>query len=315
MKKILLFIFIAFYQLSYAAEQAVVAVINHMPITDLDLNRRIELVVKSNNLPHNPKALEALKFQVLQMLIDEKLFEQEAKKLNIIVDEIDIKRAFHTIAANNNLKISQLDAFLKNSGISQDELENQIKHQLLWSKLIKTQIEPFVAVTEQDIKDSPLLQKTHSTTRDEDRVRLAEIAIFTGTNNIEEAKDLIEQLADQIKNGADFAKLAKNFSQSSSAAKSGEIGWFYIKQLSSEFAEAVINLKPGEISKPIIMNDSVYIIKVLDRKTAPQQKEDLPHSNLAKDEELKESLKQRKLDNRVKAYLLKLRNQAFIDLK
>ncbi|AIF81966.1 hypothetical protein I862_07060 [endosymbiont of Acanthamoeba sp. UWC8] len=63
------------------------------------------------------------------------------------------------------------------------------------------------------------------------------------------------------------------------------------------------------------MNDSVYIIKVLDRKVAPQQKEDLPPSNLAKDEELRESLKQRKLDNRVKAYLLKLRNQAFIDLK
>ncbi len=312
MKKILLTVFITFFQVSYAAEQAVIAIVNHMPITDLDLKHRIELVIKSNNLPNNPKTITALKPQVLQMLIDEKLFEQEAKKKNVSVDEMDIKRAFHTIAANNNLNPNQLDAFFKQAGVSKAELENQIKHQLLWSKLIKTQIEPFIVVTEQDVKDIESRKPT-PTASNEYRVKLAEIAIFPNKDNFQEAKVLVEELTHQINKGADFTKLAKNFSQSSSAKNGGEIGWFNVNQLSNEFA-GIVNLKPGEISKPIFTDDSIYIIKILERKILSKVQEDSPNQNVTNDEELRESLSQKKLDIQVKGYLLKLRNQAFIDL-
>lgn len=314
MKKIFLLIFITISQLSFAAEQGVIAVVNHIPITDLDLKRRMDLVIKLNNLPNNPKTMQSLRFQVLQMLIDEKLFDQEAKKLSIVIDEMDIKRALYTMAASNNLSISQLENYLKKLGISFEEQEDQIKHQLLWAKLVKTQIEPFISVTEQDLKDNPIARATISV-REEDRVKLAEIAIFPKADNLAEAEELANQLEEEIKRGASFAELAKNFSQSPSAQKGGEIGWFKLNQLSNEFVSAINNLSTGEVSKPIIMDDSIYIIKVLDRKAVDQSQKEPATSSLSNNEELKEAIKQKKLDNKVKAYLLKLRNQAFIDLK
>jgi peptidyl-prolyl cis-trans isomerase SurA len=274
----------------------------------------MDLIIKSNNLPNTDQTLMVVKKQVLQMLIDEKLFENESKRLKISIDEYDISHALNIIAANNNLKPNQLDKFLHDIGISKDELKNQIKHQLQWSKIIQTQIEPLVVVTEQDLKNCKLISKPDQTLL-EDHVKLAEITIYPNKKNAKEVELLLKQLMQQINNGGDFEKLARDFSQSSTSKSGGEIGWFYVSQLSKEFADAVINLQPGHVSNPIVTGDSIHLVKVLERKSANIEKAKNPIQEMVDEKEVKESLRQRKLDIQVKAYLLKLRKHAFIDLK
>jgi peptidyl-prolyl cis-trans isomerase SurA len=305
-QRILFLAFTLFAQVAYGA-QAIIAIVNKDAITDLDVQKRIELVAKSNKLTSNPEAIKALKLQVLQMLIDEKLFEQEAKRLNISIESADINRALESIALNNGLKLSQLDGFLKKIGLPKDELMNQVKHHILWHKLIKTQIEPFVRVTDRDLE---ILNPKQITSSDA-QVKLAEIAIFPDPKNTTEPKLLLEQLKKQIEGGVEFSKVAKDFSQSKSAVKGGEIGWFDIKHLSKEFYEGIKNLGVGEISAPIVIEGGVYIIQVLDKKNISKTKA----AEVINNDQLKEGLRQRKLDILVKEYLLKLRKDAFIELK
>jgi len=313
MRKIFLLVILIFNSICVYAKQEVVAIVNNEAITDVDFNNRVDLILKTSNLPKNPTTLNAVKWQVLQMLIDEKLCSQEAKRLNIVLDELDVMHAKQTIAANNKLSITQFNEYLAQKGISVEELENQLKHQFLWSRLIKTKIEPLISVSDQELKSTKPI-KSSITTVNTDQVKLAEIVILPTKKGSEKAKYLVEQIVNELKSGGDFSALARDFSQSNTAKKNGIIGWFHINQLSRDFYSAIVNLKEGEVSQPIITNDSITIIKVLERKSETINS-DLNTTDKVNDEEFKEALKQRKLDVQIKSYIKKLRSQAYIDIK
>jgi len=80
-----------------------------------------------------------------------------------------------------------------------------------------------------------------------------------------EAKDIQAQL----KNGADFAKLAKEKSKDPGAAEGGDLGYFTKEQMVPEFAEAAFKLDKGQISDPVKTQFGWHVIQVLDKRTKP----------------------------------------------
>jgi peptidyl-prolyl cis-trans isomerase C len=80
-----------------------------------------------------------------------------------------------------------------------------------------------------------------------------------------EAKDIEAQL----KNGADFAKLAKEKSKDPGAAEGGDLGYFTKEQMVPEFAEAAFKLDKGQISDPVKTQFGWHVIQVLDKRTKP----------------------------------------------
>jgi peptidyl-prolyl cis-trans isomerase SurA len=82
----------------------------------------------------------------------------------------------------------------------------------------------------------------------------------------EEARQLAERLTDQIRQGADFGLLARQFSDAASAAVAGDIGWVLDDQLDPIVDQAIASLKPGDIAGPIRTPSGFYIVQLVDRR-------------------------------------------------
>ena len=91
-----------------------------------------------------------------------------------------------------------------------------------------------------------------------------------------EAKDIEAQL----KNGADFAKLAKEKSKDPGAAEGGDLGYFTKEQMVPEFADAAFKLDKGQISDPVKTQFGWHVIQVLDKRTKPTPSYDQVKSQL-----------------------------------
>lgn len=325
--KIILFILLILLPItSYAAEQSVVAIVGSKAITDVDLSKRMQLVARTNNMP-NIISNRDLKLHILKMLIDEQLIAQRAEQLKIKVDEMDLKEAKETIAKRNSISTRQLENQLASTGIDVNELEKQITHQLLWSKIITNQIEPNISVSDLEIKNAKIELPVTTVVKQKkikqnEKFRIAEIEIiYEDEKSKKEARATANSIYDQLqKKGSDFAKLANDFSQGANASKGGELGgWFTTAQLSSLYSNALLGKTKGNITKPLDSGQSIVILKVLDH-IAPKEAEVISApTTLApkvRDEDaIREIIRQKKFDSAVKSYLKKMHDQAYVDIK
>lgn len=295
-----------------AKEQKIIAIVNNEIITDLDIQKRTQLAMVSSGMAYDNKTYEMIKKQVLQTLIDDKLVAQAANKLNIEVDKDEIDAALHNIAEKNGIKISGLEGFLQHNKIDKDAFIEQVKHQLLWNKVIKLYLEPKVNVSDREVEESATtVKKDILNSKDiNEQVKLAEIVLFA--NDKEDANKvfaLAQQIVKKIKQGADFKELVSQFSQAASASQKGEIGWVYTYQLTPNIAKIIKITTIGEVTEPVIMDDGIHIIKILDKKS---KKEDLQEEiNL---DQIKEMLLNKKLDLEIKAFLKKLHKETYIKI-
>ncbi len=127
----------------------------------------------------------------------------------------------------------------------------------LISQLLEKEIEEKVKVSDKDVKDYYETHKKDFTANNQ--VKASHILVKTE----EEAKGIAEQL----KKGADFAKIARAKSIDAGSAKSGgDLGFFSRGQMVPEFENAAFNLKVGEVSGPVKSQYGYHIIKVTERK-------------------------------------------------
>jgi peptidyl-prolyl cis-trans isomerase SurA len=153
---------------------------------------------------------------------------------------------------------------MKARGIDRAAIVDQLTASLLWAKLVKRQLSQGTAVSDDEIDDAMKRLKEHA---GEPQSRVAEI--FLAVDNPAQ-EDQVRQLADrlsvQMKQGARFSSVARQFSQAASAAVGGDIGYMRPDQLPPELAKVVATLKPGELSAPVRSGGGYYLLLVLDRK-------------------------------------------------
>src|SRR6185503_16885980 len=98
--------------------------------------------------------------------------------------------------------------------------------------------------------------------------RVAEIFLAVDNpSQDEETRRLADRLSMQMRQGARFSAVARQFSQSATAAVGGDIGWVRPDQLAPELGKAVSQLRPGELSAPIRAGGGYYVLLVVDRRT------------------------------------------------
>src|SRR5256885_7240397 len=223
------------------------------------------MVLISSNIPDTPENRQRIVPQVLRSLIDEKLELQEAKRQNVTVTEEEMKKGIEQLEKQNNMRPGQLDEFLKVRGIERAAIVDQLTASLLWAKLVKRQAAQGLTISDDEIDDALKRLKEHA---GEPQSRVGEI--FLAIDNPAQ-EDQVRQLADrltaQMKQGARFSAVARQFSQSATAAVGGDIGYVRPDQLAPELAKAVATLRPGELSAPIRTGGGYYLLLVLDRRT------------------------------------------------
>lgn len=247
-----------------AAEMRIAAVVNDEVISVFDILSRMQLVMLSSNIPDTPELRQRIAPQVLRSLIDERLEMQEAKRQNVKASESEVNAALEQVAKQNNLTTDQLGNLLKSKGVDRGTLVDQITATLLWAKLVRRQAAQTVHISDDEIEDA--MKRARENAR-EPRSRVAEI--FLAVDNPaqdEEVRRFAERLSQQMRRGARFSAVARQFSQAATAAVGGDMGWLRPDQLPPELAKAVAQLRPGDLSAPIAFGGGYYLLLVLERR-------------------------------------------------
>jgi peptidyl-prolyl cis-trans isomerase SurA len=245
--------------------QQIVAVVNDEPISRYDMEQRLRMIVSSTGLKANNQTIRRLQPQVLQALINERLQLQEAERNNIRVSDNEIKSSIARLEAQNNIPPGSFPEVLARSGIEIYSLEEQIRAQIAWHKLVARRLGPTVNVGDDEI--DAILDRMKSNQGKQENL-LGEI-LLTVDSPADEAdvRQTAQRLVEQIRNGAQFPAVAREFSQGATAAAGGDAGWVQPGQLPRPVEAALAGLKVGEVSNPIKTATGYSIVLLRDRRT------------------------------------------------
>jgi peptidyl-prolyl cis-trans isomerase SurA len=237
------------------------AIVNGDVITGTDVDQRLQLLAIANGAPIPADQVDTLRQQVLRNLIDETLEIQAAKEDKIEIKKADIDRTLQRVAANVKQTPQQLAAYLQANGSSIATLRRQIEGEIAWQRLQSDKIE--VTVGDDEVK--AVLDKLNASKGTEE-YRVGEIFLsatpYTEQQTLQNASKILEQL----KNGASFAGYARQYSEASTAAVGGDLGWVRPEQLPAPLAAVVREMTAGTISEPIEVPGGVSIIAVQDTR-------------------------------------------------
>ncbi|MCE9651091.1 MAG: peptidylprolyl isomerase [Parvibaculum sp.] len=245
--------------------QGIAAVVNDQIVSRYDLEQRVKLIMVTSGIPNTPENKNRIESQVLRSLVDEALETQEAKRLEIKVEDDEVVKQLEGIAKRANMTMEQIETFLKENDVSETSLINQIKADLAWNKVVGQQFGPLVTVGEEEIDD---VMKRLKDEADQPRYLVSEILLtFDTPAQEQEMVGGAHRLAEQIRQGAPFAAVAQQFSQSPSSANGGDIGWVHLSQLAREVAPVVEQMGIGATSEPIKTLNGVYIVQLRNKQT------------------------------------------------
>ncbi|MCB1683700.1 MAG: peptidylprolyl isomerase, partial [Pseudomonadales bacterium] len=213
--------------------------------------------------------------QIMERLIIESLQIQEADRRGVLIDDETLTRAVNGFASQNNMTIEQFAQALASDGRSYTEFREQIRKEMVMQRLQRAIVNRRITITDQDINDllnSPYYQELLS---DEFRVGhiLLEIDPDADAAAQKAAEDGAIELVRRLRDGADFAQMAVEYSKGSNALEGGDLGWRKAAELPSLFAEYVIKMEVGEVSPPIASGSGLHIVKLLEQRGAGVQTE------------------------------------------
>ena len=238
----------------------IVAVVNDAAITKVDLIVRLQLVIRSSGLQDSPETRARLAPQVLRALIDERLKRQAATTAGITASRAEVIQALSRFAAANGMTIDQFNKAVEQDPLVAEAFTDEAIAAIGWEKLIGQKLGPTVNVTQQDVDEE--MNRIHEA-RGKPEYLAAEI--FIGVDQPQQdaaAKQSADRLMEQLRSGADFSKLAHEFSQSTTAANGGLVGWVRPDQVDDEIASALAGMKPGQVTGPVRATGGYYIIEL-----------------------------------------------------
>lgn len=247
------------------------AVVNDQVISQLDLDQRLKLSLLSSGLPNNEETRQNLAPQVLRQLVDERLQMQEAERLSLEVPESEIEAAVEEIAQRNGNSVEEFDRMMEQNGIAPSTLREQVRSTIAWNRVLSARIVPEVQITQEEI-DFALEQ--FQQTNNQSQVRIAEIFLpFDSPSERDEVRELAGQILEEVRRGADFRSLAREFSQSPTAARGGDLGWALPTDLDPDVAREVEDMSRNDLAGPIEAVNGYYVVAVIDRRRINEEGE------------------------------------------
>jgi peptidyl-prolyl cis-trans isomerase SurA len=283
----------------------IVALVNDEAITAIDLGARTQMLIASGQMQNTPEVQQRLRPQVLRALIDERLRQQAANREGIVVSQDRIDERMAQLAQSNNLSLENFRTALAQNGIDPAWIEQQIRTELAWTMLVSRKFRPGIIVTDEDIDNAQRqMRESQGTTQ----YRVAEIFLsIDDPNDTPAVQEAAQRLLEQIKRGANFGAVARQFSQSASAGNGGLLGWVGPSDLAPELAAAVETMAPGTVTGPIRSDGGLHIVALVDRRAA--------QADALTREQISERLVRDRLDLMARGYLRDLRRSAYVDIR
>jgi len=239
------------------------AIVNGDVITGTDVDQRLALVLMANGGRVSPEEKERLRVQVLRNLIDESLQIQEAKANEITIDKAEINQSFARVAANFRQTIDAFGKYLHDNRSSERTMKRQIEGELAWSRLLRRRVEPFINVSDEEVKQ---IVDRLTASKGTSEYRVSEIYLSATPENSAEIFANGRRIIDQIRQGGSFQAYARQFSEASTAAVGGDLGWVRAAQLPEQLAQAAQEITVGQIAGPIEIPGGFSILYLTDTR-------------------------------------------------
>jgi peptidyl-prolyl cis-trans isomerase SurA len=327
---------------AFAAGQVVeeiIARVNNQIITKSEFARSKDQLrdeVKQQDPNNADKVYTEREKDVLRDLIDQQLLLDKGKDLGISADTDLIKQLDQM---RKDMKLDSLEALEKEAekqGISWEDFKQTQKNQIITRKVIGEEVGGHLSISKEEVEkfyDDHKGEMQHP-----EFIRLSEILVApkaaapapdpnaanTGTSGQTPLDDAAKQAADaealsaaeakakdllkQIRDGATFEDIAKKYSDGPSAADGGTLGTFERGKLAKQIEDETFGLKTGDVTNVIHTKQGYVILKVNEHQMAgvPPMKDALPR--------IQDALYYQKLQPALRAYLTKLREEAYIKI-
>jgi len=253
----------------------IVAVVNSEPITNSEVAAMRKRLVSELNARGTPwPALAQLNQQALDMLIDEKAQLQLAQDLGIRIEDDLLEQTEVSLASRNQLTHEAFLQRLAREGTSVADFRQQLKNQLILSRLREREVEGRLRISEQDI-DAFLQTRQQDARSVQTELNLAMILIALPDNaseaEVRSARAKAQGIAQRARQGEDFASLAKTFSEAADkGANGGVMGLRSSERYPELFVEATRTLSPQQVSDPVRSGAGFHVLKVLERRQSSQ---------------------------------------------
>ena len=239
------------------------AIINGEVITQTDVDQRVALLAIANGGEIKPEEVERLRTQVLRNLIDETLQIQAARQEDIKIKPEDIDRTVARVAANVKQTPEQMAEYLRIRGSSIRSIRRQIEGETAWNRLQRAKIESQVSVGDDEVKS--IIDRMNAS-KGTQEYRVGEIFLSANSSNQAQVLANAEKVLEQLRGGASFVGYARQFSEASTAAVGGDLGWVRPGQLPEALSSVLVTLSAGQISAPIAVSGGYSIIAVQDTR-------------------------------------------------
>jgi peptidyl-prolyl cis-trans isomerase SurA len=239
------------------------AIVNGAVITATDVDQRLALIVLANEGHVPADQMQQLRAQVLRNLVDETLEIQAAEAADIKIEPKEIDLAFARFSQSQHKTPQQLSDFLRSAGSSAASIKRQIKGEIAWQRLQERKIEPFINVSDDEVKS--IVDRLNAQ-KGTEQYHVYEIFLSATPENAAQVRANADRIVQQLHGGGSFITYARQYSQASTAVLGGDLGWIQPEQLPEQLAQAVRTLPVGAISDPIAIPGGFSILAVQDTK-------------------------------------------------
>ncbi len=252
----------------------VVAVVNSEPITNQEVQRLSQRMLREARAQGLSTDNTEAKRLALDQLILEKIQVQQATSLGIAVDDAAIQQAEAGVASNNQLTLDELRARLQQDGISAAGFRDQLRSQLLMTRVREREVETRIRITDAEINQFLNEELQRQAARFPAEINLGMILIAVPENatpeQVARLSERARSVAAQARQGRDFAALVSEFSDAPDrSANAGSMGLRPPNRYPEIFLQAVNQLPVGGVSELVRSGAGFHVLKVLQRQSAP----------------------------------------------
>ena len=245
----------------------VLARVNNEAVSRGEFERAVSVLERRAGRPVPADQRDRVFRGVLDNLIGIHLLAQEAERRKVTVADTEVDQRIDALKKQFKSE-DEFKKALTDRGVSLATLRTESRKELAVAKMLEAEIKPKISVTDGDVK--AFYDKNPEQFQQPESFRASHILIrVESTATPEQKKDArskAEALLKQVQAGGDFAALAREHSQDGSASNGGDLNYFGRGQMVPAFEQAVVALKPGEVSGVVESPFGFHIIKLTDHR-------------------------------------------------
>lgn len=245
----------------------IVAVVNSEPITRHDVRARLARLQPPEGTALPPRA--QLERQVLDRLVLERIQLQQAKEQGLKVDDAALADAEAAVARQNRLTVDALRERVQAIGLTLQGFQADLRRDLLLQRLREREVDSRVRVSEADI-DAYLAERQRAAGLAQTELHLAQVLVQVPEGASADTMAALQARAEHVRqraqDGADFAALAKEFSEAPERDNGGQLGLRSAERYPTLFVDATRQLKAGDVSAVVRSGAGFHVLKVLEKR-------------------------------------------------